>query len=134
MLLVAAHGCVRRGDHLTVQNPIAKIEGLPGCRARCEALIELGAQLLNDLVDMGLEGGDTVGVVKLGNGLLFRCVLCLVNLAEEVVDNMAIDEGTASLVILGLWDKVSMGLPWVSSRPTFLQSPLMLKTVLMSSG
>lgn len=66
------------GTIRTVVDPLAEVEGLPGH----EALLELLAELRNDLIDMRFEGSDAVGGVVLGDGLFLCCMLLNIDLAE----------------------------------------------------
>jgi hypothetical protein len=79
-----------------VQDPVAEVDG--GSRRRDKPLVKLPAQLRDGLVDERFERRDSGGGVILGDRLLLLRVLGLVSLAENVVYDLAVDEGSDRLV------------------------------------
>lgn len=91
----------RRTDHIPSAegDPFAQVAGFAGFG---EAGIEVVEELAYDLIDEGFDSENRAGGVVLRNGAFPFVVLVYVGLAEEVVDDMAANDGAVVVVEVGL--------------------------------
>lgn len=92
---------------LTVAKPFAKGANRLGLS---ESLLKVVAEVLDDLVHVGLHDQDRRGGVVADDGALHAGMLRAVNLAEHVVLDLAVDHGAAVLVEVGLQSCYMLGL------------------------
>jgi len=83
---------------LTEGDPFSQVYRLAWSSLGHEPGLELVAELCNDIVHVWLERIGKIGGVVLCDGSLFSGVLFFIDLAEEVVDDLAVDESATAEV------------------------------------
>ncbi len=89
-------------ERLTESHPLSEVNVFGSIWSLDEACIKVGAKVLDHLVHMRFQGQHTTKRVILNNRSFHASMLGLVSGAEEVVGDLAIDDGTIVVIEFSL--------------------------------